>query len=74
MLTYLMTYLVLKGGGGGFIVWAGIGVLIFFSIPVVIMLGYTVSYIYIIYIYCFKQATTTTLVIIRYFSTESFIL
>ncbi len=44
ILTYLMAYMILKGGGGGIFVWMGILVLCFFSIPVVIMLGYTVSH------------------------------
>ena len=43
MLTYWMAYKVLKGGGGGFFIWVGIIMLLFFSIPVVFMLGYTVS-------------------------------
>ena len=61
--TYLMTYLVLKGGGGGFFVWIGIVVLIFFSVPVVIMLGYTVSLTFSCCMACFYNSE-------NYFSTE----
>ena len=38
-----MIYHVLMAGGGSFLVYAGIAALLFFSIPVLIMLGYIVS-------------------------------
>ena len=43
ILAYVMVYLVLEGGGGSFLTWIGISTLAFFTIPVVVMIGYTVS-------------------------------
>ena len=47
-LTYLMVYQVLKAGLGGFFIYIGIVSLIFFSFPVIIMLGYVVCHLMLI--------------------------
>lgn len=43
LLSFYIIYHVLMAGGGSFLVYAGIAALLFFSIPVMIMLGYIVS-------------------------------
>ena len=42
-LIYIMVYHVLKLGGGSFFVYTGTVVLLFFSMPVLVMLAYVVS-------------------------------